>query len=300
LRKRKPCGLDLSRQSMLRYSNTDLAHLNQIATVVFDTKTLAAKEGLTLSGKPRPEYSEHVDLIGDICEKLGFVWIAKREIDSTQSAFEIVNNERWQHVRCGEVKYHVHNIVYDCKATVDSCSMLFNLIFRLPYKRKEIDLIRNKRFRDDVIERSKHFESYWNRHGGWFGNFADTRDELIHRRSMPIFVCNVRNRDVFDILPVSAENGSIRKIEFAVMPATVGEYKVEFRWKGLQVVSRAPLIYVLPRPQFTFHEISSGKKPRFKDFQEVGEYCEEIFIRLKGLAEITFEETLKSIADTSK
>jgi hypothetical protein len=281
---------------MLRYSGIELAYLDKLAQAILDTKTITAAEGKIAAARVKHGYSETVDGIIDICEKLGFVWMAEREIKSIESESVTLPDGVWQPSKCGEVKYHFYNAIYNCKANADSCSILLNLILELPYEKEDRDLLRNEEFRKQVRERSTDFHSCWQEYGGWFSNLRKLRDQLIHREYLAVLTRNIPNKTVYDFVPNRIRTGETTRIDFEGFLGTTKRHSWKFRRKGMLLAFPHPFDYVFPKEPINFKQIATGSaKRKLKDFYGVVEYCHIAFERLKGLSEITFKETLKTI-----
>lgn len=295
---RKPAYWDLYGQSNLRFASIRLEHLDELANRILETHNI--EEAKLIAAKPRQEWRLHYDIIVDICEKLGFVRTAIEEIRRIESKTEFIGNAFWQQVECSAVKYHLYNVIYNSKATTDSVSVFFNLLFALKgYSRGSIDLIKNERnFRDDVIKKCSNSDlaTFWGNHEKWFYDLRKLRNSLIHKQSIPVFVQDPRDNIAFDFFPVYDISADGKQLShYDLMMGTDGSPALRLKVRGKQRVLPAPFHYVFPREPVTYVQMASELKLGPEDFQRVTDYCDAAFERTKGLSEIAFKESLRII-----
>ena len=302
IRPRSVCALDLYGQSMLRYAELRLSHLDNLAKILFETEIRIAEEGLFNAPKPKHGYEGYVDMIIDVCEKLGFIWMSGQEIKNITSESILIDNVPHKQAKSSEVKYHFYSLIYNCKANSDSCSHIFNFIHELGFKQEDRDILRNEEFRKALSKKSVDFDAYWKKYGGWFGNLNKRRDQLIHRESMPILTRHFHTKTVYDILPMKTYPLGGGRFDFMGVVGTIGKHKFDFRPQrgGLGVALPSPFDYVFPKERINFQQIAIGRlRRRFSDFESVADYCGTAFRRFKELSEISFKEALNHISRTN-
>jgi hypothetical protein len=294
---RRPAYWDLYGQSDLRLASIKLEHLDELANRMLETHKI--DEAKLIAAKPKQKWGLHFDIVVDIREKLGFVRTATDQIKSLESRTEFIGTAFWQHVECSAVKYHLYNVIYNSKATTDSVSVFFNLLFRLRYSKGSIDLIKNeKQFRDSVIKKcsTPDLATFWRTHGKWFDDLLKLRNSLIHKQSIPVFVHDRKNNIAFDFFPVYDVSSDGKQLShYDLMMGTDGRPALTFKVRGKQRVLPAPFHYVFPKEPVTYLQMASELKLRPEDFQRVTGYCDAAFEHVKSLSEIAFKESLEII-----
>ena len=255
-----------------------------------------------MAAKPKDQFRTSHDLIIDICEKLGFLWLAADEIEHLQSKCELIDGTNWYYLECGRVKYHLYNCIFNSKAVSDSVSVLLNDIFALGYVAGKIDFIKESKFRRDLIQESDKLGHLWREHATWFGKLARFRDALIHRQSFPVFVPYPETKVVFDLHNVGTEIVDGREIlYFDLVGGPTGVLPTRhFKFKGSKFVAEWKPSYVMPNDVVSYTELSRKSKINFDDFQDAVGFCHFAFDRLKELSEIAFEETLEQIMKSGR
>lgn len=123
----------------------------------------------------------HVDAIQNALEKLGYMFLAKAEIEKIDL--------RRQEFRAYGVRFHVYityhawNFLIACKATLDAISGLLNKEYKLGYAKGHIDLKHDFFF--GKLKRKN--EELWRRIGEyreWIKEISMLRDHFIHRRGL--------------------------------------------------------------------------------------------------------------------
>lgn len=295
---RKPSYFDLYGQSALRYSDIKLAYLDELAKIMF---TVSPIEGsLLAAAKPIDDkFKKYCDLIIDICEKLGFVLLSIDGVRSIESKHEMIDGAEWFYLECVQVKYHVYNCIFNAKAVSDSVSVLLNDLSELGYKKGEIDLIKEKKFRSDFIQKSKNkeFSEFWEVCGPWLKNLGQFRDALIHRQSIPVFFQYAKDKMVIDLRPagVTIVNGK-ETVNFELSGSNGTFSGANFKFKGLDVIAPWKLSYVMPNDIASYDEGARKNKLYYHDFQPILEFCRLAFKQLRSLSEIAFKETFNKIA----
>ena len=291
---RKPSYFDLYGQSALRYSDIKLACLDELAKKMF---TVSPVEGtLVAAAKPPDKFRKYCDLIIDICEKLGFLLLAIDGVRSIESKHELIDGSEWYFLECVQVKYHLYNCIFNAKAVSDSVSVLLNDLFELGYIKGQIDLIKERKFRRDLIARSKQFGEFWEACGAWFRNLGQFRDALIHRQSIPVFFPYAKDKMVIDLRPagVTIVDGK-ETVNFELSGSNGTFSGANFKFKGLDVIAPWKLSYVMPNNIASYDEGARKNKLYFHDFQDVLGFCRLAFKQLRGLSEIAFKEIFNQI-----
>jgi hypothetical protein len=295
---RKPSYFDLYGQSELVGTKIELAYLDQLAKRFFSASLIEGTK--VVEAKPNQQLQKLFDIIVDICEKLGFLWLAGQEVERIQSKHEIIDGDKWYYVECGQIKYHLYSCIFNAKATSDSVSVLLNELHRLGYERGQIDLIKERKFRRDLKQKCHQFDTYWKGYGSWFTNLGEFRDATIHRQFIPVFVPFPKDRMVADFRPVLATNIDGKATIFFTLHGITGHFasfsKGIFKFKGLQIVTSQQCGYVMPNSIARYDDGMRKGDLKFGDFQDVFGYCRLAFIHLKSLAEIAFKETFEQIA----
>lgn len=298
--KRVPSYFDLYGQSSLRDAHIKLEHLDGLAKA-FLTRPSPIAGTPFLAVKPRDEFKELYNLVTDICEKLGFLRLAIDAVQRIQSKHEVIDGAEWYYLECEEVKYHVYNCIFNAKAVSDSVSFLLKNTFGLSYERGEIDFIKEKRFRGEVILIDSKFGEIWKNHGGWFKNLVRFRDGLIHRQFIPVYVPDSEYKVVFDFRPVGTEivDGQ-ETIHFDLAGGCDGKFPArKFKFKRTDVAIPWKPSYVMPNDIVSYVELSSKSKLKFDDYQKVLDFCNFAFDRLKELSEVAFRVTLEKTTKKS-
>ncbi len=292
---RDPSYIDLYGQSELRSTEVKLANLDQLAKQLIEVSVIPG--GPFVAAKPKDEFRASHDLIIDICEKLGFLWLAANEIERLESKCELIDGTKWYYLECGRVKYHLYNCIFNSKAVSDSVSVLLNEIFELDYVAGKIDFIKERKFRRDLIRESEKLGQLWNQHATWFGKLARFRDSLIHRQSFPVFVPYPETKVVFDLHNVGVEIVDGREIlYYDLVGGPTGVLPTRhFKFKGSKFVAEWKPSYVMPNDIVSYTQLSRKSKINFDDFQDAADFCHFAFDRLRELSEIAFEETLEQI-----
>jgi hypothetical protein len=297
---RTPSYVDLYGQSVLRNTSQKLLFLDQLARELVEFSGIPG--GPFVAAKPKEKFRTSHDLIIDICEKLGFLWLASKEIERLQSKCELIDGSNWYYLECSRVKYHLYSCIFNSKAVSDSVSVLLNSLFRLGYVAGEVDFIKERKFRRDLIKKSENLDELWKSHAAWFINLGSFRDALIHRQSFPVFIRYPETKVVFDLQYVGVEVIDGKETIYydltggptGVLPARI------FKFRGSEFVAQWKPVYVMPIDIVNFTRLSSKKKFNFDDFQDAKDFCRVAFDRLRELSEIAFKETLQEITRTNR
>ena len=291
--------MDLYGQSELRNAETPLRCVDELAKHLIEINpnvNLSRHGGPFVIAKPKERHKVIFDLVTDICEKLGFLLLAADEIDEIRSKFEHIDGSRWYYLECGRVKYHLYDCIFSSKAVSDSVSMLLNELFRLGYVRGEIDFIKERRFRYDLIQRNHKLHQLWENHAVWFKSLNRFRDALIHRQSFPVFIRYPETKVVFDLLYEGSETvDGITTDYYDIIGGPTGVLpRRNFKFRGSKFVASWKPDYVMPKDIDRFNN-PTKKDYDLNDFQDAPGFCNFAFVRLRELSEIAFEVALNQI-----
>lgn len=269
--------------------------MDQLAKQLVEVSSVP--DAMMVAARPRDEFRNDYNLIVDICEKLGFLWLAAEEIANIESKREFIDGSEWHYLECSRVKYHVYDCIFNAKAVSDSVSVLLNGLFGFGYSRGEIDFIKTRKFRRDLISRSEKLGEFWSDYSTWFKNLALFRDAVIHRQSIPVFILHPETKVAFDFRPVGVEIVDGKEtLNFGLAAGSSGFVPtLNLKFKGSQVIAPWKPSYVMPKDIISYDHLSSKNEVKFDDFQDVLGFCRAAFDRLRGLSEIAFSETLNVI-----
>lgn len=123
----------------------------------------------TEEAHPTREYM-YIDFLTDALEKLGFVYLAKDQIKK---------NIKDIHVS----KYHIYNLIFDCKAFLDTIAGLLNHHYQMGKKGTAISLSRLE-FRKEVEKNNPKLVAPMKEFENWIIKLGEWRNKLIHRQGI--------------------------------------------------------------------------------------------------------------------
>ncbi len=161
-------------QSYMSEIDERLKNLDDLVSIV---NILRRKKGKDLehsdTGGVRPtrEYL-YIEFLTDALEKLGFVYFARNQLKKNIRNIPVS-------------KYHIYNLIFDCKAFLDTIAGLMNHHHEMGKKGTMINLCRSD-FRKDLETNKPELFAPLKEFENWIINLGEWRNKLIHRQGILI------------------------------------------------------------------------------------------------------------------
>jgi hypothetical protein len=123
------------------------------------------KEGML----PTREYL-YIEFLTDALEKLGFVYLARDQLRISLKDIHVS-------------KYHIYNLIFDCRAFLDTMAGLLNHHYQMGKKGICINLCHPK-FREELGKKSPRLKVVINQFESWMVELNEWRNRLIHRQGI--------------------------------------------------------------------------------------------------------------------
>jgi len=170
---------------VLRIEHTLLCGYSYALKAGYKPPTFKKLEELLLPEEIDPNYyingfeidnKKMIEQIIDSYGKLGFLFFSRDRIEEMTGS-DICNPIM--------LYYDVYNFIYDCKAFLDSISVILNDFYHIDKKNGKIDL-KWPLFRCEVVKKQPKFTQTISEYEGWINEVVFWREALIHKYSTPL------------------------------------------------------------------------------------------------------------------
>jgi hypothetical protein len=159
-------------QSYLGEINERPKNLDSLVFLVNVLRRLKGKDyehSETGEASPTREYL-YIEFLTDALEKLGFVYLARDQLKK---------NIKDIHVS----KYHIYNLIFDCKAFLDTMAGLLNHHYEMGKKGTSINLCHSE-FRKELGKNNPELFAPVKEFENWIIKLGEWRNKLIHRQGI--------------------------------------------------------------------------------------------------------------------